>query len=216
MSLFDRLRGKFKTSGAAPRAPTRPAGPTGSAPSADGLKVVTAADADRSEIVERVLGRKLGACITGVEPRRGKEPVYLVTEVETERVYRVIEIGEHWQVLLMEERGGHGVAGGKIEAIWTTQPNETTDAARATIRAFLGDRNLSDLLFVCSKVELATEVERKTFVSEIGRITVHSRRVPEGTEGCIQLHDSGECVSFLWERALGGARETGRTREPTF
>lgn len=88
-----------------------------------------------------------------------------------------------------------------IKVIWSTTPTEKTEIGAKVIDLLLQTFGPSvHPKFQKERCEIKGEIERKTYITDIGPIILHSRRHLKGTEGVMEFVNDGVFLRYIWER----------------
>lgn len=120
--------------------------------------------------------------------------------------------GQGWQLVHFDSRG-------QATTAWSTNPDETTRAGAEAIKHVLQLGGISvEPIFERAVTEIEKDIQRKTYASEIGPLTAHSRRHPQGTECLIEAPKQALILRYIWERSTRtiDASKIERTSELSF
>ncbi len=93
----------------------------------------------------------------------------------------------------------------KLSAIWSNNPSEKIQVGIQIIDLFFEKNGKSvNPVFEKEFFDIEHDIERKTYRSNIGSITLHTRRHPMGTEGIVEVTEEKLILRYLWERTSGG------------
>lgn len=109
-------------------------------------------------------------------------------------------------LLFVPAEGGCIITMDDQRFMWSDIPSDKTKIGIQVIDMIVGGMGKRKLhpTFKKMVIDVAQDIERKTYDTDVGDITLHSRRHPLGTEIVIEIVEGEYCLQCIWEKATGG------------